>query len=116
MTNLNYNNDTLYRRASDHTYLNYNEVRRSQYAGCYSCKRTFHTSIIAFSEHCIASNPDGTQEPTVFCPYCETDYVIGDASGFPVINKDFLEYMWRCACNSQRSFSSTSESQTDYGP
>lgn len=97
MTSFNYSDDALYKQASEHTYLNYDEVKRSQHAGCYSCKATFPTSIINFNEHCIASNLDGTQEPTVFCPHCEIDYVIGDASGFPVTNKEFLQYMWVCS-------------------
>lgn len=111
MTYLNYNDDSMYKQASEHTYLNYDEVKRSQYAGCYCCQRTFPASIIDFNEHCIASNLDGTQEPTVFCPYCEVDYVIGDASGFPVINKEFLQYMWECNINHQ-SFSSVSENES----
>lgn len=99
MTQLNYHSAVLYNQASDHTYLNYDEVKKSQYAGCYSCQRTFPTSIIDFDEHCIASKQDGTPEPTVFCPYCEVDYVIGDASGFPVTNKEFLQYMYAIGCN-----------------
>jgi hypothetical protein len=59
-------------------------------------------SIITFEDHCIASNHDGTQESTVFCPYCEVDYVIGDASGFPVANKEFLQYMWKWCTNCEK--------------
>lgn len=94
-----YHDDALYKKASEHTYLNYDEVKKSQYAGCYCCKSTFPTSMISFDEHCIASKSDGMQEPTVFCPYCEVDYVIGDASGFPVTTKEFLQYMWDFNCN-----------------
>lgn len=36
------------------------------------------------------------------------DYVIGDASGFPVTNKEFLQYMWECNSNNH-SLSSFSE-------
>ena len=96
MTPSNYTDDILYQQASLHSFLNYEEVKKSRYAACYYCKNVFLASIINKTEHCVASNRDGTQEPTVFCPFCEVDYIIGDASGFPVRDTLFLEYMKRC--------------------
>lgn len=82
-----------YKEATKHSYLNYDEVKNSIYAGCYHCKRVFLANIIDKDKHCIASRHDGTQEPTVFCPICGVDAVVGDASGYPVTYKTFLELM-----------------------
>lgn len=80
-------------QASQHSYYNFDEVMKSQYAGCYYCKRSFPTCLIDEDKHCIATTPHGTQEPTVFCPFCGIDAVIGDASGHEVTNIKFLNDM-----------------------
>lgn len=93
MANSNYSDMILYEKASDHSYYNYDEVMNSQYAGCYHCKKYFSVTFINEEQHCIATTPHGTQEPTVFCPLCGIDAVIGDASGYPVSTTEFLKYM-----------------------
>lgn len=90
----NYSNISLFEEASKHTYYNFDEVISSQYAGCFSCLKYYSTKKINEEEHCIATTPHGTQEPTVFCPFCGIDTVIGDASGYDVKNAKFLKYMY----------------------
>jgi hypothetical protein len=91
--------DYCYAKASEHSFYNYDEITKSQNAGCYHCIKHFSASIINEKEHCIASTPQGTQEPTVFCPLCGIDAVIGDSSGYPVTNTGFLTYMYSQAFN-----------------
>lgn len=94
MSHVDYDDANIYNVVSKHSYMNFLEVKASQLAGCYHCKRTFTTDIIEEDKHCMASTPHGTQEPTVFCPLCGIDAVIGDASGYPVTTKPFLDYMY----------------------
>ena len=89
-----YHKKSLFEQASKHTYCNFDEVIQSQYAGCFSCLQYFPTNIIDKEKHCIASIPHGTLEPTIFCPSCGVDTVIGDASGYDVKNTQFLKYMY----------------------
>ena len=43
-------------------------------------------------EYCLSWDPnDNTMEPTVFCPLCGMDSVLGDASGLPVEDPAFLK-------------------------
>lgn len=93
MTENQYKGKSLYEKASYHSFYNYEEVIKSQYAGCYHCKQYFETKLINEEEHCIATTPHGTQEPTVFCPFCGIDAIIGDASGYQVTDFKFLNYM-----------------------
>lgn len=93
MSIIDYSNKSLFEEASKHTYYNFDEIIQSRYAGCFSCLKYYPTFTINEEEHCIASTPHGTLEPTVFCPSCGIDTVIGDASGYDVKNKGFLEYM-----------------------
>lgn len=90
-----YSNKSLFEEASKHTYYNFYEVIQSKHAGCFSCLKYYTTNTITEEEHCIASTPHGTLEPTVFCPSCGIDTVIGDASGYDIRNKEFLEYMYK---------------------
>lgn len=85
---------SIFQIAREHSYYNHKEVMESQYAGCYHCKRAFPIMLIDEEKHCITTTPHGTQEPTVFCPFCEVDNVIGDASGYEVTSNDFLNYMY----------------------
>lgn len=91
-----YHEKSLFEQASKHTYCNFDEVTKSHSAGCFHCLKTFSTNIINEVEHCIASTPHGTLEPTVFCPFCGIDAVIGDASGYDVQDVKFLVYLYSC--------------------
>lgn len=88
-----YSDRSLYEEACKHSYLNLNAIKQSEYAGCYYCLRYFITNVINEDDHCPASKIDGTQEPTVFCPLCGIDTVIGDATGYDIKNIEFLRYM-----------------------
>lgn len=53
---------------------------------CFSCGLTFTPDKAEY----YGEEKDGRQ--TAWCPYCSTDAVIGDASGYH-ITKEFLEEM-----------------------
>lgn len=63
---------------------NYEQIEKSEKCGCFFCGEIFSPSEIT------DYLPD--EPPTAECPFCHTDSVIGDASGFP-ITKDFLKKM-----------------------
>ena len=63
---------------------NYEQIEKSEKCGCFSCCEIFSPSEIT------DYLPD--EPPTAECPFCHTDSVIGDASGFP-ITQDFLKKM-----------------------
>nr|WP_308560538.1 cytoplasmic protein [uncultured Prevotella sp.] len=65
-------------------FKNYEQIEKSEKCGCFSCCEIFTPSEIT---DYIPDEP-----PTAECPFCHTDSVIGDASGFP-ITKDFLKKM-----------------------
>jgi len=88
-----YSSTQVYEDAIKHSYYNLSEVKSSKLAGCFHCKTTFTTDLVTEDKHCIQVTPHGTQDPTVFCPFCGIDTVIGDLSGFPVESQDFLEYL-----------------------
>ncbi|WP_394692016.1 cytoplasmic protein [Hyphobacterium sp.] len=60
------------------------EIERSQHCGCFSCLAVFEPSEIAEWTD---------EETTALCPKCGIDAVIGDASGFPAVDKVFLTGM-----------------------
>ena len=61
-------------------------VDASAMCGCFYCRSTFAPSEI---EEWI------DDDQTAMCPKCGIDSVIGDASGLPVGDKDFLTAMNR---------------------
>ena len=75
-----------YIAAHTHSFVNRNEIMQSQKCGCFHCLKIFDKAEI--SEWI----DDLTDESTALCPYCFTDSVIGDKSGFP-ITKEFLKVM-----------------------
>ncbi len=82
----NLETDKMYTKAHNSSFANLYEVERSERCGCFFCGKIFSPSKIT---NCVSS-----EEPTVECPYCYTDSVIGDASGFP-ITPEFLRKMRR---------------------
>lgn len=68
------------------SFVNYDEITQSQKCGCFRCLHIFAPDAI--SEWI----DDLTDESTALCPYCFTDSVIGDKSGFPITEK-FLKEM-----------------------
>ena len=76
--------DRIFRQAHDCSIRNKEQIEKSEKCGCFSCCEIFTPSEIT------DYLPD--EPPTAECPFCHTDSVIGDASGFP-ITQDFLKKM-----------------------
>ena len=72
--------------AAKHSLNNKHEIEKSKMCGCYYCMRTFPASLI---RHHNYNYIDG--DGTAFCPFCEKDAVIGDASGVPINKKVLTE-------------------------
>ncbi len=65
---------------------NQREIDGSALCGCFYCLEVFPASR-------VIEWIDGVGAETAVCPNCGIDSVIGDASGYPVTNKKFLEAM-----------------------
>ncbi|MGN0280843.1 MAG: cytoplasmic protein [Prevotella sp.] len=66
---------------------NWDELKaKEQKCGCFSCCKVFNTSELEHS----TKECDGKR--TAICPYCGTDSVIGEYTGFP-ITEDFMKKM-----------------------
>ncbi len=60
------------------------ELRHSERCGCFYCLAVFSPSEVA----------DWTDDgDTALCPRCGIDAVVGESSGFPVADVDFLAAM-----------------------
>jgi hypothetical protein len=67
-----------------HTARHKTEVLHSVNCGCFYCITTFSPAdIIEWTD----------DEVTALCPNCGMDSVIGDKSGYPVTDTDFLKQM-----------------------
>lgn len=78
--------DTLvFKEAHAHAMHNRAELGRSSSAGCFYCLETFPASS--------ATKQGDFDGDTAACPVCGIDSVIGDASGLPVTDRDFLTEM-----------------------
>ena len=75
-------------KAHKHSIRHYNELKESEFCGCFYCLKIFSFDKIA-DWILDGENKEGK---TALCPYCGIDSVIGSASGFP-ITKDFLKSM-----------------------
>lgn len=76
------------KKAHQASFKNKESILRSKKCGCFSCQKIFPAS-----EACFMKEADGQE--TAWCPYCDIDAVLGDASGFPITEK-FLEEMNKC--------------------
>ena len=74
--------DKIFCQAHECSIRNKEQIEKSEKCGCFFCGEIFSPSEIT------DYLPD--EPPTAECPFCHTDSVIGDASGFP-ITKDFLK-------------------------
>lgn len=73
------------RRAHRASFKNEESILRSTVCGCFSCLATFPPSEVA-----LIPEMDGKR--TAWCPYCNIDAVLGDASGYPITH-EFLKEM-----------------------
>lgn len=76
--------------AHKHSFLNKEEILKSDVCGCFSCLRIFKPSEIAIWQY-ENETSSGLTGHTAFCPDC-FDTVIGSASGYP-ITTEFLKAM-----------------------
>ena len=77
-----------YEKAHKHSIRHRKEIMESKICGCFSCMSVYFPDDIE-----IWTDDDEKDEgQTALCPHCLVDAVIGDASGFPIINS-FLEGM-----------------------
>ena len=74
--------DKIFCQAHECSIRNKEQIEKSEKCGCFSCCEIFSPSEIT------DYLPD--EPPTAECPFCHTDSVIGDASGFS-ITKEFLK-------------------------
>ena len=72
-----------------HRTFNKEEIAKSNKCGCYYCERIYNAlEIVDWLER------DAKQ--TAICPYCGETFVLGDASGYPIYDFDFIEDMNNC--------------------
>jgi transcription elongation factor Elf1 len=71
-------------KSHKHTIHHKNEVLKSDICGCFYCTSTFQAiEILEWTD----------EGETALCPNCGIDSVIGNNSGYPVSNIDFLKQM-----------------------
>ena len=81
-----------------HLRKNWGEVRRSAKCVCIQCGHRFVPSDI---DEWLNKKPIGhksesqpaSDDSEPCCPNCRMDYVLGDASGYPVESEDFFKAM-----------------------
>lgn len=69
--------------ANEFSMKNKKQLEKSENCGCFGCVKLFKPSEV--SEYIVG-------EDTAVCPYCGTDAVLGDYSGFPV-TEEFMQEM-----------------------
>lgn len=69
--------------ANEFSMKNKKQLEKSETCGCFGCVKVFNPAEV--TEFI-------TGEDTAVCPYCGTDSVLGDYSGFPV-NEEFMQEM-----------------------
>lgn len=75
----------VWEQVTELTMHNKETLLASTWAGCYCCLKVYPATTI--DEYV------DLEEDTALCPECGVDYVIGDATGYPVTDKEFLEAM-----------------------
>ena len=74
--------------AHAHSSRHREEILRSALCGCFYCRKTFAPAEIEDWVDWVAD-----ERATALCPRCGIDSVIGDASGYPITEFEFLERM-----------------------
>jgi hypothetical protein len=81
--------------AHKHTIHHRDEILRSTTCTCFYCGYQFdprhETEPLAWTD----TNPEKHPAPTLLCPMCGIDCVIGDASGYPVSDPEFVRAFTR---------------------
>jgi hypothetical protein len=81
--------------AVSHTRWNANEVRSSPICVCLGCKKYFSsTSVREWRRPLgneIAADIPVQEQADAICPHCKADGVIGDKTGLPIQNPEFID-------------------------
>jgi hypothetical protein len=77
-------------KAHQHSNNNAQELFASKICGCFEC-------LTIYSPKAITDWLRDSRDRTAFCPHCDTDTVLGDASGYP-ITREFLDAMNKAWC------------------
>ena len=88
-----YHGDPLKRsvsKAHEHSINNGEELIASKTCGCFQC-------LAIYSPKTITEWVRDSRDRTALCPHCDTDTVLGDASGYP-ITAEFLRRMQSAWC------------------
>ena len=76
--------------AHKHSLYNYGEIKKSRFCGCFYCGHIFTPEEL---DEDMDWTDDYAEQTTALCPKCMIDSIIGDASGYPVTDKAFLDAM-----------------------
>lgn len=83
--------------ARKHIVHNKTEILNSFECTCFYCGFTFNPQKEPDHLFWTDTNDKKGKEPTGCCPMCQLDFLIGNASGFPVTDKTFLlDFSWYC--------------------
>lgn len=74
-------------KAHKATIYNEEDIMNSKVCMCFYCGYQFNAHEEKELEWWDENSPKGK---TIVCPMCGIDVVIGDASGFPITDKDFI--------------------------
>lgn len=78
-----YNQDII-KASHKHSSQHKDEILQSNNCSCFYCLTTFSSaSIVEWTD----------KGQTALCPHCGIDSVIGDKSGYPITDIDFLKQM-----------------------
>ncbi len=74
-------------KAHKATLYNEKDILSSEVCTCFYCGYQFDANTEKDLEWWDVDNPEGK---TLTCPKCGIDVVIGESSGFPITDKDFI--------------------------
>ena len=74
--------------AHEHSISNKKEILQSKLCACFHCLKEYPSKKIVEWK-----DKDSPKGETALCTFCGVDSVIGDKSGFPISDKDFIKQM-----------------------
>ena len=88
--------EAILSNAHRHSSLNRRELEASKSCGCFYCCETYEAAAISAwveGDWSDGPPPQAQGEWTARCVKCDIDSVLGDASGLPVTDDNFLQAM-----------------------
>ena len=76
-----------YADALKHTLRNKDEIQKSKKCACFYCKMVFSSDKADWFD----------SDDSAHCPYCDQVTIIGDASGYPITDREFMAEVKRSA-------------------